>query len=150
MRSAPIENVNGSAFNDSLTGDTGSNELFGLGGKDSLLGGSGDDILDGGTGNDSMTGGAGHDTFYVDSSTDKAVESAAGGTDLVYASANFVLGLNVENLTLTGTDNLNGTGNSLANTITGNTGDNSLAGGSGNDVLSGGDGNDIAGRPGRR
>jgi Ca2+-binding RTX toxin-like protein len=49
----------------------------------------------------------------------------------------------VENLTLTGTGSVNGTGNSLANVITGNAGGNTLAGGAGNDTLAGGHGNDI-------
>jgi serralysin len=47
------------------------------------------------------------------------------------------------NLTLTGTANVNGTGNALANTITGNSGNNTLSGLAGNDILIGNAGNDI-------
>ena len=138
-----IENLTGSGFNDSLTGDTGNNLLLGLAGNDSLLGGDGSDTMDGGAGSaDSMTGGNGDDLYYVDSTTDKISETSTGGLDLVNSSANYSLSFYVENLTLTGTANLNGSGNSSANTITGNTGDNSLAGGSGNDSLIGGAGND--------
>jgi Ca2+-binding RTX toxin-like protein len=54
----------------------------------------------------------------------------------------YTLGNNVENLTLTGSGNLNGTGNWEDNTITGNSGNNILKGGDGNDSLNGGDGND--------
>jgi hypothetical protein len=50
--------------------------------------------------------------------------------------------VNVENLLLTGSGNINGTGNALGNHLTGNTGNNALDGGSGNDVLAGGGGND--------
>src|SRR5262249_958261 len=50
--------------------------------------------------------------------------------------------LNVENLTLTGTGDINGTGNVLANVITGNSGDNILDGGVGADKMIGGAGND--------
>ncbi|MEH2281812.1 MAG: hypothetical protein V7K90_10875 [Nostoc sp.] len=49
----------------------------------------------------------------------------------------------LENLILTGTSAINGTGNSLNNTITGNSANNQLNGGAGNDILVGGAGNDI-------
>jgi Ca2+-binding RTX toxin-like protein len=52
------------------------------------------------------------------------------------------LGDNLENLTLTGTTAINGTGNALDNTLTGNTGNNILDGNSGNDTLTGKAGND--------
>ncbi len=51
--------------------------------------------------------------------------------------------MHVENLTLTGSGNINGSGNSLANTLTGNSGNNALNGGTGNDVLNGGTGTDV-------
>jgi Ca2+-binding RTX toxin-like protein len=49
---------------------------------------------------------------------------------------------NVENLTLTGTAVIDGTGNALDNAITGNGGANKLAGGLGGDTLDGGLGGD--------
>jgi Ca2+-binding RTX toxin-like protein len=49
---------------------------------------------------------------------------------------------NVENLTLTGTAAINGTGNALDNVLTGNIAANMLSAGSGQDRLYGGDGND--------
>jgi Ca2+-binding RTX toxin-like protein len=70
------------------------------------------------------------------------VESSGGGTDSVSSAITHTLAVNVEQLTLTGTAAINGTGNTLSNTLTGNTGANALSGGDGNDVLAGGDGID--------
>lgn len=137
-----IENLTGSELHDTLIGDTGSNVLNGLGGNDTLNGGSGNDTLDGGTGSDTLIGGLGNDTFVVDETGDIVVENSGEGTDTVQAAIAFVLGANFENLTLTGTAGINGTGNSLANVLTGNSGDNVLLGDDGNDTLAGGIGSD--------
>lgn len=58
------------------------------------------------------------------------------------ADFNYTLGANVENLTLLGTTAINGTGNTLNNTLTGNMSINTLNGGVGNDTLTGWDGLD--------
>jgi Ca2+-binding RTX toxin-like protein len=130
-----------------IIGNIGSNLLRGNGGNDTLDGGGffGADTLDGGTGTDSMTGGLGNDTYIVDIASDIIVEAAGGGTDTVQSSITFSLAplANVENLTLTGVANINGTGNGLGNVITGNTGINTLDGQGGNDTLIGGDGDDL-------
>ncbi|MBO3762537.1 calcium-binding protein [Ciceribacter sp. L1K22] len=107
-----------------------------------IVGNAGNNVLNGGGGADTMLGRTGNDTYYVDNAGDIVVEAANAGTDTVRASRSYTLGSNVENLVLTGTGNLSGTGNSLANVITGNTGNNTLSGGSGNDTLRGSNGND--------
>jgi Ca2+-binding RTX toxin-like protein len=123
---------------------TGSAAINGTGNASNnvITGNSGDNVLDGGAGNDTMIGGLGNDTFVVDSASDIVTENAGEGTDLVRSSIAYTLGNNVENLTLTGSTAINGTGNALNNVITGNSGDNTLDGGAGADVLAGGLGND--------
>jgi len=128
-----IENVEGSDFNDNLTGDTGVNTLDG---------GAGNDTLNGGLGNDIMIGGRGNDLYVRNATGDVVTEGANAGTDTVQSAVTYTLGANVEKLTLTGNVNINGTGNTLANTLTGNTGNNVLNGGAGNDTVIGGSGND--------
>ncbi|WP_052960536.1 Ig-like domain-containing protein, partial [Pseudomonas fluorescens] len=58
-----IENLIGSNFNDTLTGDATNNVINGGLGNDILRGGDGDDLLIGGLGNNTLTGGTGADTF---------------------------------------------------------------------------------------
>ncbi|MGJ5631155.1 beta strand repeat-containing protein [Nostoc sp. CALU 1950] len=152
LTGSKVINGTGNSLDNILTGNGGANNLSGEGGNDSLFGGSGndtllggadDDILDGGAGIDSLVGGAGNDIYSVDSLSDIIVEGLNAGTDLVNSSVSWVLGDNLENLTLTGTKVINATGNSLDNILTGNSGANILSGGDGKDRLFGGSGNDI-------
>ncbi|HEY5724035.1 MAG TPA: CARDB domain-containing protein [Allosphingosinicella sp.] len=107
-----------------------------------LYGNGAANTLDGGLGADSMVGGGGDDIYIVDNGSDRVTEQSGGGIDTVRSSVNHSLGAQVENLVLTGTGAINGTGNSLANVISGNSSHNILYGGLGTDTLSGGDGND--------
>ncbi len=137
-----------------LTGNSGDNILRGAAGNDTLYGLDGNDTLNGGADSDTMVGGAGNDYYVVNSTGDRVFETTtttstinAGGIDTVQSSVTFSLNTNagvrfVENLTLSGAGAINGTGNSLANTITGNTGANQLNGGLGSDILTGGRGAD--------
>ena len=147
LLSSHLENlVLSGALNLNGTGNSLANSIIGNSGKNSLKGGDGADTLDGGTGIDTLIGGNADDVYYVDNILDVISEtsssSVTGGNDLVFASASFTLSNYVERLTLTGTDTLAGTGNSLANTITGNSAANTLDGADGNDSLSGLGGND--------
>jgi cyclophilin family peptidyl-prolyl cis-trans isomerase len=63
-------------------------------------------------------------------------------SDTLTASVTTTLPANVENLTLTGTMAINGTGNAGNNILQGNSGNNILSGLNGNDTLWGGVGND--------
>jgi Ca2+-binding RTX toxin-like protein len=136
-----------------LKGRGGADRIFGLGGNDLLYGYAGKDYLDGGAGIDRMYGGAGSDTYVVNRVGERVVETTrgtVGGTDLVYAAVNFVLGANLENLALIGRRSINGAGNSKNNLIIGNNAGNSLYGLSGNDKLYGLGGNDgLAGGNGK-
>lgn len=128
-----IENLIGSPFNDNLTGNTLNNVLDGKAGNDTLRGWSGADT---------MIGGLGNDMFYVENAKDVITEKLNEGTDTISSTVTYTLPLNVENLILTGTAPINGTGNAQNNIITGNNAANQLNGNDGNDTLNGGAGND--------
>ena len=110
-----IENLVGSKYGDTLTGNTGNN-LF--------TGGAGNDVINGGDGVDTAS--------YVGATVGVRVS-------LALTSAQNTLGAGTD--TLTGIENLSGS--ALADTLTGNSGANALLGLGGNDVLNGGAGNDV-------
>ncbi len=127
---------------DRLDGGDGADRLDGGADNDVLIGGAGNDYMDGGSGADSMSGGDDNDVYIVDNIGDQTIETATGGFDVVRASVDWTLAANTESLEQQGSDNINGTGNELANAITGNSGNNTLDGGDGGDNLDGGFGND--------
>ncbi|BDA83357.1 hypothetical protein Sa4125_08990 [Aureimonas sp. SA4125] len=89
-----------------------------------------------------LQGTRGNDTHVVSTSGDQIVETVNGGVDTVKSTASYVLGENLENLTMDGLLAINGTGNALANKLVGNGASNTLLGLGGNDTLDGGAGAD--------
>ena len=161
--------ITGNENNNEIFGLAGNDILSGNAGDDYIEGGDGDDIIHGGVGNDTLkaglgnnelygeagddalynsigantlSGGMGNDTYYIDSANNTLVESENEGYDKVYSSVSYALADNIEELELTGTEDINGTGNYLTNTVKGNSGNNILDGGIGADTLIGGLGND--------
>ncbi|MEY4980083.1 MAG: hypothetical protein RLZZ352_2353 [Pseudomonadota bacterium] len=167
-----IENLVGSAFNDSLAGDIGANQLeagdgndtldgaagndtlIGGNGADGMTGGAGNDRFEGGDGNDTLEGGAGNDTLiggsggdvmsggegndvYHFTMGDRIVETGPSSDwDAVLSTTSYRLGDNIEKLSLLGSLNINGTGNSLNNYLDVNLGNNVMDGGAGTDTVS--------------
>ena len=133
---------------EALVGGAGADQLFGDANANRLVGRPANDQLDGRGGADVMIGGAGDDTYVVDNVGDIVDETDgaggdAGGLDTVLSSVSYRLSAFVENLTLTGTAAIDGTGNDLANVLNGNSAANVLDGGNGDDTLNGNAGDDL-------
>jgi Ca2+-binding RTX toxin-like protein len=119
-----IENVNGSAFDDRITGNAASNFLFGYLGNDTLDGGAGVDRLDGSLGNDT----------YIVTAGDMIGD--AGGIDHVISNTSWTLQDGLENLTIiTAEPFAEGEGNGLDNQLRGVGDDIRLYGRAGDDRL---------------
>lgn len=140
-----IENVVGSNFSDSITGDTNANLLTGGAGNDSVMGQAGADTLYGEAGDDQLFGGDNNDTLFGNLGTDQLfgeqgddilyggdgddLLQGGQGRDTLYGDSGF------------GNDHL--FGNDDDDELYGRRGDDYLNGGSGNDRLDGGEDNDF-------
>jgi Ca2+-binding RTX toxin-like protein len=118
--------------------------LQGNGLANTIVGNSKGNTLYGAGGNDTLVGGLGKDIYIIDAAGDTIVETGVLTTevDTVRSAITYTLGANLENLTLTGSAAINGTGNELKNVVLGNAGNNLLDGGAGADKLAGGLGDD--------
>lgn len=139
---AGIENVIGSAFNDTLTGDANANGLSGALGNDTLIGGAGNDTLDGGVGNDVLTGGDGTDTASYTNAGAAVTISLALTTAQNTAGAGTDTLTTIENLLGSGFNDVL-TGDANFNRIDGGAGNDTITGAVGADTLLGGDGDDM-------
>ena len=156
-----VENITGSAYGDSLTGDIEYNILFGGGGNDTLqaigsgfddtlgdygggdrlFGEDGNDTLTSGTGEDYLSGGSGFDTVSYANAAGSVIAALAAplankgeAEDDVYNSIEGLIGSVFK-------DGL--VGNTTANKIDGGAGDDVIGGSGGNDTLTGGAGMDV-------
>ena len=139
--------------NAKLTGTSNLN-LTGRETNNHLVGNDGSNVLNGGDGIDTLEGGLGNDTYVIDTKTDTLVEVTnqvdtngvvkTGWIDTIQSSVSFEMTflLNFENLSLSGSSAIDGTGNANNNEIRGNDSANKLTGAGGNDILDGAGGLD--------
>lgn len=118
-----IENVNGSAFNDTLEGDGGANHFIGFAGDDTLRGRGGADILDGRDGIDVAT--------YSTSTTGVHIDLALGQGFGGEAEGDRLISIEIVN------------GSMHDDTLEGGADDDTLRGFDGNDILRGRGGADV-------
>lgn len=115
-----IENVSGSNFSDTVTGDVNANIISAADGNDTLAGGAGADTLDGGNGVDTADYSSSSTAVTINLVTNVNTGGDAQGDSLA----------NIENVT----------GSAFNDSVTGNAGTNTLASGAGNDTLNNGAG----------
>jgi Ca2+-binding RTX toxin-like protein len=153
-----IENVRGSNYADTITGDNAGDTLYGLNGDDTITGGTGSDHLYGGAGKDTLIGGAG--VNYLDGGAGADVLNGNGGTSYAsYGDAVTGVTVNLLNPSLDTGDaagdsfvnvhDVTGsayadkiTGDNAGDTLWGLVGDDTIVGGTGADFIDGGAGKD--------
>ncbi|MGB0747408.1 MAG: VCBS domain-containing protein, partial [Magnetospiraceae bacterium] len=128
-----FEYLQGSDFNDTLTGDGAANVIYGADGNDSVAGAGGDDVIFASAGDDTLDGGAGIDFLALQTS------GVSGG-----ANANLATGIVTDGFggtdTVSNFEHINGT--IYDDTLTGDVNPNSIFGGQGSDLIDGAGGSD--------
>lgn len=137
-----LKSLTTSSLVNAAFGQAVSFDIIGNSGNDKIFGSNAGDTLNGQGGVDLLVGMLGNDTYIVDNAGDTVVELASEGIDTVKSSINFTILENIEKLTLGGSGDIFGIGNSISNTIIGNSGDNLIDGAGGADKMKGGAGND--------
>ncbi len=79
----PLQQIDGTAGNDTITGTALADLILGGDGKDTINGGGGNDVIVGGAAADKLSGGDGADTFRFDAITDSYRSSTTSYTDLI-------------------------------------------------------------------
>jgi Ca2+-binding RTX toxin-like protein len=133
---------------DILEGGAGNNYLYGGFGNDKLFGGANADLLDGGAGADRLEGGGGDDIYVIDNLNDIIIDRPQTGIETVESSITFdlrqysmaigspIVGVTgLDNITLTGSSDIDAFGNNLPNVLLGNSRDNKLDGREGDDTM---------------
>jgi Ca2+-binding RTX toxin-like protein len=144
-----IENVDGSKFDDVITGDDNNNILNGMEGDDIIIGNDGDDIIIGSLGNNKLFGGKGNDKIFLGYGSDFA-DGGEGEDTISYEFSSSGVKLNMlkgkASVDLIHEDNFKGfenvVGSKFADEIIGDDKDNKLFGLDGDDIIMGGGGND--------
>ncbi len=153
-----VENIVGSAYDDTIGGDEGANVLSGGEGDNWIAGGGGDDTIYAGSGNDTIDGGDGDDTVVVHGG-ENVIDGGAGTDWLDFTEAEGSVSVDAAAGTVTGADGLvsqiagfeNVIGGESADRIvggdsggwlTGLDGDDVIVGGAGADTLTSGEGDD--------
>ena len=137
-----IEAVEGSDFDDTLTGDAGANLIEGGDGDDLLTGNAGDDTLDGGAGSNTLDYSAAPAGVNVNLAAGTASDGF-GNNDRLFGTMAVVVGTLFADILRGDAAATSFVGNSGADTIVGEGGDDTLDGGDDDDVLDGGGGDDI-------
>lgn len=153
-----IENLTGSAYDDSLSGSNlantinglaGNDRIFGYGGDDNLSGGDGNDTIYAGTGNDILTGGSGSDYLNGEAGTDTVSYSNSAGAIGLTINGSGWMGdatgdqlLNIETVTGSAYNDIIYNGSNQSMTLNGGAGNDTLTAGNAGGQLSGNEGND--------
>lgn len=132
-----IEDLSGSRYADTLTGNAQNNHLQGNGGNDVLRGGLGNDRIDGGSGIDTATYSDATKSLRIDLTKTGAQFTNAAGNDTLISIENVIGSIRAGNTLIGSAANNTLTGGNLADILRGSLGNDTLVGGAGADTLYG-------------